>query len=103
MYTNITYTNRAVMKGVSKILWDWVKQGEGQARIKKLPHTRLNGEAQPTVEAHDLEEATHKQQALEQQQQQQRDTAAREEIESKKRRAEEIDMIRQRALARRKK
>lgn len=99
MYTSITYTNKAVMKGVSKILWDWVKQGEGQARIKKLPHTRLNGEAQPTVEAEDVE-ATHRQQAIQQQQEQ---TSALEEMASKKRRAEEIDMIRQRALARRKK
>ncbi|GAN09004.1 conserved hypothetical protein [Mucor ambiguus] len=100
MYTNITYTNKAVMKGVSKILWDWVKQGEGQARIKELPHTRLNGEAQPTVESEDLS-ATHRQQAIEQQLQ--KEAAASEEIESKKRRAQEIDMIRQRALARRKK
>ncbi|KAL0135764.1 P-loop containing nucleoside triphosphate hydrolase protein [Mucor lusitanicus] len=95
MYTNITYTNKAVMKGVSKILWDWVKQGEGEARIKQLPHTRLNGEAQPTVEAEDVE-ATHRQQAIELQQQ--KETAALD-VESKN----EIDMIRQRALARRKK
>lgn len=99
MYTNITYTNKAVMKGVSKILWDWVKQGEGQARIKKLPQTRLNGEAQPSVEVEDLE-AKQRQQAIDNEREQ---SAALEEIESKKRRAEEIDMIRQRALARRKK
>ncbi|CEP09724.1 hypothetical protein [Parasitella parasitica] len=100
MYTNITYTNKAVMKGVSKILWDWVKQGDGQARIRKLPQTRLNGEAQPSVEAEDLQ-AKQKQQAAEKEQ---NNIASLKDLEeSKKRRAEEIDMIRQRALARRKK
>ncbi|KAI8645378.1 P-loop containing nucleoside triphosphate hydrolase protein [Parasitella parasitica] len=98
MYTNITYTNKAVMKGVSKILWDWVKQGEGQARISKLPQTRLNGEAQLSVEVEDLE-AKHKQHAAEKEREQA--ASLKGEEESKKRRAEEIDVIRQRALARR--
>jgi HrpA-like RNA helicase len=97
MYTNITYTTKAVMKGVSKILWDWVKNGDGQARIQQLPHTRLTGEAQPNMEALDLQ-AQQKEKQIELEKKQQ----AVEEIEdSKKRRAEEIDMIRQRALARR--
>lgn len=97
MYTNITYTTKAVMKGVSKILWDWVKNGDGQARIKKLPHARLTGEEQPNMEVLDLE-AQQKEEQLELEKQQQ---AVVEIEESKKRRAEEISMIRQRALARR--
>ncbi|KAI8096032.1 P-loop containing nucleoside triphosphate hydrolase protein [Thamnidium elegans] len=97
MYSNITYTNKAVMKGVSKILWDWVKNGKGQERIKLLPSTRLNGEAQPKIEELDLE-AENKiiQQENEKKEQEQL------EIEStKKRRVEEIKLIRERALARR--
>ena len=97
MYTTITYTNKAVMKGVSKILWDWVKNGEGQQRIKKLPKTRLNGEAQPIIEELDLEA---EQKSIEARAQQEEQDLI--EIEhSKKRRAQEIDLIRQRALARR--
>ncbi|KAI8378249.1 P-loop containing nucleoside triphosphate hydrolase protein [Choanephora cucurbitarum] len=92
LYTHITYTNKAVMKGVSKILWDWVKHG--QDRIKKLPLTRLNGEAQPNVEETDRA-AEEKQEQIEKEKEEQ------DKQESKKRRAEEIELIRQRALARR--
>jgi HrpA-like RNA helicase len=95
LYSHVTFTTKAIMKGVSKILWDWVKSEEGQARIKKLPHARLNGEARPTVENMDTEAeeklAEEKEKELE-----------LEQIETKKRRAEEIESIRQRALARRK-
>ncbi|EIE78583.1 hypothetical protein G6F46_003654 [Rhizopus delemar] len=96
-YTNITYTNKAVMKGVSKILWDWVKGGEGHNRIKRLPTTRLNGEAQPDVQQLDDES---KQRKIEEKQQEKQQKLLETE-ERKKRRAEEIDLIRQRALARR--
>ncbi|RCI07250.1 ATP-dependent RNA helicase dhx8 [Rhizopus stolonifer] len=97
-YTNVTYTNKAVMKGVSKIVWDWVKNGEGQERIKKLPKTRLNGEAQPNVE--DLENE-YEQIKAEKEEEQQEQIKQMEAEEKKKRRAEEIDLARQRALARR--
>ncbi|KAI8877855.1 P-loop containing nucleoside triphosphate hydrolase protein [Backusella circina FSU 941] len=95
LYTHVTFTTKAMMKGVSKILWDWVKSEEGQARISKLPSARLNGEARPTVEKMDTEAeeklAEEKEKELE-----------LERVEIKKRRAEEIESIRQRALARRK-
>lgn len=97
LYSNITYTNKAVMKGVSKILWDWVKNGKGQERIKKLPTTRLNGEAQPKIEELDLEA----EQKLVEQEEQKKELEKIEDETTKKRRAEEIDLIRQRALARR--
>ncbi|KAI9361072.1 P-loop containing nucleoside triphosphate hydrolase protein [Pilaira anomala] len=97
MYSNITYTNKAVMKGVSKILWDWVKNGKGQERIKKLPTTRLNGEAQPKIEELDLE-AENK---VIQQENEKKEQEQVEIEDSKKRRAEEIKLIRERALARR--
>ncbi|KAI9470820.1 MAG: P-loop containing nucleoside triphosphate hydrolase protein [Benjaminiella poitrasii] len=105
VYTNVTYTNKAVMKGVSKIVWDWVKQGEGQARIQKLPQTRLNGGGQAdtgTLDAEAEEELKNK--SLEEAQKREEEEEAKrkeEEENNKKRRAEEIDMIRQRALARR--
>lgn len=102
MYSNITYTNKAVMKGVSKILWDWVKSGEGQKRILKLPTTRLNGEAQPNVKETDIEAEKKNSQQQEHELQEQQEKHKMVEIESKKRRAEEIDLMRQRALARRK-
>jgi HrpA-like RNA helicase len=97
MYTNITYTTKAVMKGVSKIVWDWVKNSDGHARIQQLPHARLTGEAQPNMEELDLE-AQQKQEQIELEKMQHQVV---EIEESKKRRAEEIDMIRQRALTRR--
>lgn len=97
LYSNITYTNKAVMKGVSKILWDWVKNGEGQARIKKLTTTRLNGEAQPNEEELDIEE----EKKMIEQENKKMEMEKIETEQSKKRRAEEIDLKRQRALARR--
>ncbi|KAI7902270.1 P-loop containing nucleoside triphosphate hydrolase protein [Cokeromyces recurvatus] len=105
MYTNVTYTNKAVMKGVSKIVWDWVKQGEGQSRIKKLPQTRLNGEGQASTETLDIEaeEELKKKKLEEIQKKEEFEELKRKEEEenNKRRRAKEIDMIRQRALARR--
>ncbi|KAI8984773.1 P-loop containing nucleoside triphosphate hydrolase protein [Mycotypha africana] len=98
MYTNITYTNKAVMKGVSKILWDWVKEGDGQERIKQLPRARLNGEARPTEELLDLQVQQKEEERVRKERE---EKAAREEQETRKRRAEEIESIRQRALARR--
>ncbi|KAI9489766.1 P-loop containing nucleoside triphosphate hydrolase protein [Zychaea mexicana] len=96
MYMHVTYTNKAVMKGVSKILWEWIKAGEGRERIRKLAKTRLNGEDAPNVLEmdHDAEAEKAK---LE-------DEKIMEEIEQdkRKRRAAEIEEIRQRALARRK-
>jgi hypothetical protein len=97
MYTSITYTVKAVMKGVSKILWDWVKQDEGQARIKKLPQARLNGEAQPDVQTLDVET----EQKIEEEKVMEEAKNKEEEENKKKRRADEIESIRQRALARR--
>ena len=95
MYMHVTYTNKAVMKGVSKILWDWIKSGEGRERIRKLPKTRLNGEDAPNVLEmdHDAEVEKAKQE----------DEKILEQIaeDKRKRRTEEIEEIRQRALARR--
>lgn len=94
MYMHVTYTNKAIMKGVSKILWDWIKSGEGRERIRRLPKTRLNGEDAPNTleldqEAEQLEAEKEK-------------AVLEEEAELKrKRRAAEIEEIRQRALARR--
>lgn len=94
MYMHVTYTNKAVMKGVSKILWDWIKSGEGRDRIQRLPKTRLNGEDAPNVLEMDQDaqnEIIAKQKEAEEKEHQDR----------RKRRAEEIEQIRQRALARR--
>ncbi|KAI7856385.1 P-loop containing nucleoside triphosphate hydrolase protein [Circinella umbellata] len=96
MYMHVTYTNKAVMKGVCKILWDWIKSGEGRERIRKLPKTRLNGEDAPNVLEMDHD--------AEKEKQQEEDEKIQKEVEQdkRKRRAEEIEEIRQRALARRK-
>ncbi|KAG0170801.1 DEAH-box ATP-dependent RNA helicase prp22 [Apophysomyces sp. BC1034] len=97
LYMHVTYTNKAVMKGVSKILWDWVRNGEGQVRIRKLPKTRLNGEDGPNVlEMEGNEHMEHSKLS--------EVTAHTEDVghDRHKRRAEEIEQIRQRALARRK-
>lgn len=96
MYMHVTYTNKAVMKGVSKIVWDWVKEGDGLKRVHRLPKTRLNGEDRPDVEEMELEQQEEEQkQAIELQKE-------NELKEKQKRRAEEIEQIRQRALSRRK-
>lgn len=98
MYMHVTYTNKAIMKGVSKIIWDWIKAGEGHDRIKRLPKVRLNGEDAPNVMEMDLEaEEAEKKKEHEKQQAALEEAAAA----SRKRRAEEIEEIRQRALARR--
>ncbi|KAI8327157.1 hypothetical protein BD560DRAFT_451890 [Blakeslea trispora] len=69
------------------------KRRHGQDRIQKLPYTRLNGEAQPNVEETDR--------AAEEKAGTDRERKGRTgETKSKKRRAEEIELIRQRALAR---
>ncbi|KAI7865442.1 P-loop containing nucleoside triphosphate hydrolase protein [Spinellus fusiger] len=95
LYTHVTYTNKAVMKGVSKILWDWVKSGEGQERIKKLPKTRLNGGDRPNVLEMDddiKEESELVMSTIE---------LPDDTLVKQKRRADEIEATRQRALARR--
>ncbi|KAF7727863.1 ATP-dependent RNA helicase dhx8 [Apophysomyces ossiformis] len=99
LYMHVTYTNKAVMKGVSKILWDWVRNGEGQERIRKLPKTRLNGEHGPNVLEMEEEDKMDEH----------KEGEAKPDGHSEgglsdrhKRRAEEIEQIRQRALARRK-
>ncbi|CAO3625475.1 unnamed protein product [Cunninghamella blakesleeana] len=97
MYMHVTYINKAVMKGVSKIVWDWVKEGDGLKRVHRLPKTRLNGEDRPDVEGMELEQENEEElkQAIELQKE-------NELKEKQKRRAEEIEQIRQRALSRRK-
>ncbi|KAI9268196.1 P-loop containing nucleoside triphosphate hydrolase protein [Phascolomyces articulosus] len=97
MYMHVTYTNKAVMKGVSKIVWDWIKSGEGRDRIRKLPNTRLNGEDAPNVLEmdHDAQEAEREKIYQDEKKQEV------EQVHQKKRRAAEIEEIRQRALARR--
>ncbi|KAI8096649.1 P-loop containing nucleoside triphosphate hydrolase protein [Halteromyces radiatus] len=95
MYMHVTYTNKAVMKGVSKIIWDWVKESEGLKRLDRLPKTRLNGEDRPDVEEMEQEQielVDHE--AIQIQQEQAL-------LDKQKRRAEEIEQIRQRALSRR--
>ncbi|KAL0077494.1 P-loop containing nucleoside triphosphate hydrolase protein [Phycomyces blakesleeanus] len=96
MYTHVTYTNKAVMKGVSKILWDWVRSGDGQERIKKLPKTRLNGGDGPNVLEMDdkmKEESVVVMANID---------LPDDTLVKQKRRADEIEATRQRALARRK-
>ncbi|KAI8990328.1 P-loop containing nucleoside triphosphate hydrolase protein [Pilobolus umbonatus] len=99
MYTHVTYTTKAVLKGVSKILWEWVKDGEGQSRIKKLPSARLNGEAEPPVQEESRD--TTAEMEVESEKGKVEAVNKAEEEETKKRRLEEIGLIRERALARR--
>lgn len=105
MYMHVTYTNKAVMKGVSKILWDWVRTGKGHERIKMLAKASLNGEDKhkkakkrkqlllddsaqaSSVESSDTDAGTG--------------TDAELEEDRKRLRKLEIDDIRKRALARR--
>lgn len=98
MYMHVTYTNKAVMSGVSKIVWDWVKASDGLTRLQRLPKTRLNGEDRPDVEEMESEQvmANDDQENLRLQEQE-----AAAAAENQKRRAEEIEQIRQRALSRR--
>ena len=105
MYMHVTYTNKAVMKGVSKILWDWVRTGKGHERIQKLATAHLNGEDKrkvskkrkqlllddsaqaSSVESSDTDTGTG--------------TDAELEEDRRRLRKLEIDDIRKRALARR--
>jgi HrpA-like RNA helicase len=105
MYMHVTYTNKAVMKGVSKILWDWVRGGKGHERIGQLASANLNGESTKiaskkrkqlladdstpasSAESSDTEAGTG--------------TDAELEEDRKRLRKLEIDKIRERALARR--
>ncbi|KAI8061182.1 P-loop containing nucleoside triphosphate hydrolase protein [Gongronella butleri] len=101
MYTHVTYTNRAVMKGVSKIVWDWVKTSDGLARVHKLPKTQLNGIDRPDVEEMENEEIERQQHLDDQLAQKAREKQEQEELNQKKRRADQIEAIRLRALSRR--
>lgn len=95
VYMHVTYTNKAVMKGVSKIVWDWVKGGAGYERIRKLPKTRLNGENAPNVQ--EMEHETVQAEAK-----RAHDRAIAEAEVARMKRAQEIEAIRERALKRRK-
>lgn len=105
MYMHVTYTNKAVMKGVSKILLDWVRSGKGHERIRQLASANLNGESAKmtskkrkqlladdstpasSAESSDTDAGTG--------------TDAELEEDRKRLRKLEIDKIRERALARR--
>ncbi|KAI8377905.1 P-loop containing nucleoside triphosphate hydrolase protein [Radiomyces spectabilis] len=103
LYTHVTYTNKAVMKGVSKILWDWVKSGQGQERIHKLPNTRLNGEDAPNVKEMEHKKGDKDAASLANESRESIAETKQESASDKiKRRAEQIEEIRQRALSRRK-
>lgn len=43
MYTHVTYTNRAIMRVVSKVLWEWVREVGGLERAKGLGRAALSG------------------------------------------------------------
>ncbi|CAO3575875.1 unnamed protein product [Absidia cylindrospora] len=95
MYMHVTYTSKAVMSGVSKIVWDWVKTSDGLTRLQRLPKTRLNGEDRPDVEEMETEKVAPE---VDENAINQVKAAA---TDKQKRRAEEIEQIRQRALSRR--
>ncbi|CAO3618090.1 unnamed protein product [Cunninghamella echinulata] len=99
MYMHVTYTNKAVMKGVSKIIWDWVKEGDGLKRVHRLSKTRLNGEDRPDVEEMELEQQNLNDQHHHHHHEKER--LEKEQADKQKRRAEEIEKIKQRALSRR--
>ncbi|KAG2178324.1 hypothetical protein INT44_001474 [Umbelopsis vinacea] len=104
MYMHVTYTNRAVMKGVSKILWDWVRSGKGHERIRQLATAHLNGVDKKKFDKKRkqlLDDSSAQASSVESSDTEAGSTDAELEEDRRRLRKLEIDDIRKRALARR--
>ncbi|RUS18718.1 hypothetical protein BC937DRAFT_88422, partial [Endogone sp. FLAS-F59071] len=55
MYTHVTYTTRAIMRVVSKVLWEWVGEVGGLERAKGLGRAALSGVKEGEEEEDNME------------------------------------------------